>query len=597
MEADELSALTAQMSAAIGNVREITQQIAGNARQQAASLREVVETTREAAQELASTMSVVRAVREDVGDANASLEIASRHIAQLSHAVDRLAAQSRAGAEAIEQLIAVSARISEAVSFVDDVSQQTNLLALNASIEAARAGVHGRGFAVVAAEMRKLSDSTRTATAQMNVLLREITAKAGTATDVAVGTEDAARLGAESSALAEQALGSIASAVGSVASSFERVDRTIAAQASSTEELERASRGVLDISRSHHTAAAESTLSVNALAHQVKRLATGAGIAPLLHRERVLRVATILNDSPSAAAWQRFGSLVRERTGGAVSVELEIPYTGKGRGEVNAFDDLLSGELALASVGCSVAGNVIPQAQLLELPFLFESADHAFAVLDSPAGEEILAQAASAGLLAYGYLENGMRHFTTAAVPVRTPDDLRGLRLRVMESPVYLYFAEALGAIATPVPYFKLADALRSGEAQAQENPLINVRGLDLPRVQRHLTLSAHSYTPQIVCANPVVIEALGEHRGAVEDALREATAWHRGRAREMEREALAWLRARIEITELDAGAREAFRALATASVDRHIDRIVGAGRCAKLRAAAGALRPRRVRA
>ncbi len=578
------------MASAVDGLRGLTQQIAGSARRQAAALREVVETTQGAARELAATAAVVRAGRDDVGDARAAVAIAVEQIAGLAATVERLAGHSRAAADAIDQLLASSAQIAAAVAFVDDVAQRTNLLALNASIEAARAGDHGRGFRVVAGEMRTLAESTQSSTAEMTALLAQIDRKARAATAVARGSDEAVALGATASALAEGALASIASAVGSVGDTLARVDETIAAQAARTVQLERASHGVLDIARSHHTAATESTLAVNALAHHAKRLQVGGDPGTARGRHGVLRVATILNDSPSAAAWERFAALVAERTAGRVRVELDIPYTGNGRGEVGAFDDLLGGGLALASVGCSVSGNVIPAAQLFELPYLFDSAEHAFAVLDSPAGRAVLDEAQGVGLLAYGYLENGMRHFTSAQ-PIRAPEDLRGLRLRVMEAPVYLHFAEALGAIATPVPYFKLPEALRRGEVHAQENPLSNIRGLDLPAVQRYLTLSGHSYTPQIVFAGPAAMAALGDDRTAVEAALAEALRWHRARAREMEREALRWLRARCEVIELDAAARAAFRA-AAAAVDERIAHLVGPGRCAALRRAAAALRP-----
>ncbi len=580
------------MAGATEQLRGLTHRIAANARRQGAALRDVVETTQGAARELAATGGIVRAGRDDVADAHTAVDVASQQIDQLTGLVDRLAAQSRSASDAIDQLLTASTKISAAVAFVEDVSQRTNLLALNAAIEAARAGTHGRGFGVVAGEMRKLAESTRGATTDMKALLGEIGTRAGTATAIARGTADAVELGTTASALAEQALASIRSAVGSVAGALERVDGTIAAQAARVEELERSSHGVLDISRSHYTAAAESTLSVNALAHHAKRLEAGFGAAAVVPRRGVLRVATILNDSPSAAAWERFASLVHERTAGRVRVELDVPYTGKGRGEINAFDDLIGGELALASVGCSVAGNVVPAAQLFELPFLFDSAEHAFAVLDSPAGRAVLDEAGEVGLLAYGYFENGMRHLTSGAGPIRTPDDVRGLRLRVMEAPVYLHFAEALGAIATTVPYFKLPEALRSGEAQAQENPLTNIRGLDLPCTQRHLTLSGHSFTPQIVFANPAAMEVLGSDRKTVEGALAEAAAWHRERARAMERDALAWLRARMDVVELDERARDAFRT-ATAAVDERVAHLVAPGRCASLRSAAAALRHR----
>ncbi|MDE2572403.1 MAG: TRAP transporter substrate-binding protein, partial [bacterium] len=350
-----------------------------------------------------------------------------------------------------------------------------------------------------------------------------------------------------------------------------------------------ATEGVLEAARAHHSSAAESNLTINALAFHAADL--GAAAAPVVTRRAgVLRVAAVnQRTSPAGEALAHFAGLVAERTSGEVSVELDIPYGGKGRGETQALIELASGELSIASINCSVAGNILPAVQLLDLPFLCDSVAHALAVLDGPYGQRILADASESGLLALGFLENGIRHLTSNR-PVRRPEDLRDVRLRVQESPLYLYLADALGAIPTPVPYTQLAESLRRGTVEAQENPLSNIAALRLHEVQSSLTLTAHTYSCQIVFANERALEGLGELRRVVEGALRDAMTWHRRRARDVEQQALTELRSRMQVIDLTPEERRAF-AVAATSVDNRMGELVGVDAVRRIRSAAEAAR------
>ncbi|HVA38783.1 MAG TPA: DctP family TRAP transporter solute-binding subunit [Candidatus Dormibacteraeota bacterium] len=588
-DAKRLGGLAARFAAAVERVRAANRRIAGNADVQTNALREMHATAQSAARELGETIAVVGTARTDVGGAQEAVVSADDQIARLSNAVGELASSSRAGLEAIQGLLEVVERITTMVSYVEDVSERTNLLALNAAIEAARAGEHGRGFAVVATEVRKLADSTRSTTREMNALLAEIRQRADATRDVAVRSDEAVKASSTAADAGTLALQAISGAVAGVLGALDHVDRAMQAQAARSEELGRTAESLLTTARAHQSDAAESDLSGGVLDFHTAELSAAVAPNAIARRTGMLRAATILMGSPAAEALERFRALVAERTGGAVHVELDIPYRGKGKGETQALLDLASGELDLASVGCPVASNVLPDAQLFGLPFLFDSPRHAFAVLDGPFGREVLEQAAGAGLAAFGYCENGMRHFSNALRPIRRPDDLRGMRLRVQQAAVYLYLADALGAFAKPIPYVRLHEALRNGEADGQENPLTNTRASKLDDVQRYLTLSAHSYDPQIVLGNAESFERLGERRGIVEGALSEALAWHRARAREMERDALAYLRSRMEVNELTPEERRAFVEAARPVYDR-LAALVGERRIAALRAAAEAV-------
>lgn len=572
MEGLGTETIAAKMRVAIERVRRSSQQIANEAQTQAIALQQIVTTAEEAAEDLQTTLDLVGEARRRADQVDSELGNTLVQLESLTESVLTLATLTQNGSNAILDLLAVTRRIDEIVEFVRNVSERTNLLALNAAIEAARAGERGRGFSVVAGEVRKLADSTRTATQEMVTLLGEVRLRGEQTREISKNADFAVQASNQASETARAALAVIADAVRGTVETFGRVEEAIGGQAARSDQFGRSAESLLVLSRSHYSAAAQSVLSVNALEFHTVEL----GARPCEERIERLRIATVNEaESCSGRTIRHLKSLIEERTNGALRVEALVGYGAGGRGELQILMDVREGALAFAAVGAAIVGNILPQAQLFELPFLFESRNHAFRVLDGRYGRAMLATLEDFGLVGLGYIENGFRHLTSHVRPLRNPADIARMRIRVQESPVHVYTMDAVDAIPTPIPVFRLYQALQSGEVDGQHSPLPNTLSLRLHEVERYLTLTAHVYTPQFFVGNPNVMAALGEHEAVVRGAIGDAIAYNRRIAAEVDAEALASLQTRLEVHTPSADERAAWVA-ATAGVAERIGEDVG---------------------
>ena len=141
-------------------------------------------------------------------------------------------------------------------------------------------------------------------------------------------------------------------------------------------------------------------------------------------------------------------------------------------------------------------GNFVPETRILDLPFLFRDYAHARKVLDSQIGQDILTKFPAKGLVAIAWFENGYRHVTNNKRPIVKPEDLKGLKLRIMENKVHMEAFKTLGALPTPMNINEVFTALQTGTVDGQENPVPSILTLKHYTVQKYVSLTSHVYSP-----------------------------------------------------------------------------------------------------
>jgi tripartite ATP-independent transporter DctP family solute receptor len=144
--------------------------------------------------------------------------------------------------------------------------------------------------------------------------------------------------------------------------------------------------------------------------------------------------------------------------------------------------------------------NFVPQASIMDMPFIFPNRATAYATLDDPElQEKYFSFFPEKGFIAIGWTENEIRDFTNNKRPVRTPEDVKGLKVRVMNSPIYIDTFKQLGASPVGIPFPETYNALQTGVIDAQENPILTSVLMKFTEVNKYVTMTQHSVTECVI--------------------------------------------------------------------------------------------------
>jgi tripartite ATP-independent transporter DctP family solute receptor len=227
------------------------------------------------------------------------------------------------------------------------------------------------------------------------------------------------------------------------------------------------------------------------------------------------------------AAAAKMAELVKQRTNG--DVEITIYPANQLGNDAAMINGARGGTIDIVSSGASNYNGIVANTAAMELPFVFRSAQHAYTVLDGPVGTGVLNELAPHGLKGLAYWENGWRAFTNNKRPVKTPDDLKGLKIRSTPNPYHIQAFKLLGMNPSPMAIAELYTALEVGTFDAQEHPINVTWSSKFYEVQKHLTVSNHVYSPLILAMNKAKFDSLpANYQQIVVDAAREAAKYQR---------------------------------------------------------------------
>jgi TRAP-type transport system periplasmic protein len=298
---------------------------------------------------------------------------------------------------------------------------------------------------------------------------------------------------------------------------------------------------------------------MNPMTNAFARLALGAALlmpsmAQAEIKDRTLRFAfQNAQEHPQGQGAKKFADIVEQKSGGKIKVRL-FP-SGQLGGDLQTVSALQGGTIDLTVLNAGLLVGQVKEFGLFDLPFLFESGKEADAVVDGPFGRKLADLLPAKNLMSLGYWELGFRNLTNSRRPVTKLEEIQGLKVRVVQSPLYIDLFNTLGANAVPLPFPELYTALEQKTVDGQENPVTLINTSKFYEVQKHLTLTRHTYNPQIVIFSKRVWDRLdAEEKKLIEDAAQEARTFQREFSREQETKALEVVKAAgMQVVELPA--------------------------------------------
>lgn len=255
----------------------------------------------------------------------------------------------------------------------------------------------------------------------------------------------------------------------------------------------------------------------------------------------------------------KFEELVEAGSDGEIDVQI-FPSSQMGP-DREMIEGVQTGVLEMAIPPSSFFAGWDPAFAVIELPYMYPSKEVAWKVLNSEAGDAMLARVENQGLVGLGWLELGVRNVTNNVRPIVTPEDLEGIKLRTMKVPAHVATFETLGANPTPMNFGEVYSALQQGVIDGQENPLALITSQRFYEVQKYLSTTGHVFAVYMPVMAKYYYDSLTpEQQQLVRDFMAEARAYQAEIIAAEDAEQLETIRAAgVEVTELTPEQRKAF--------------------------------------
>ncbi|MEQ9561673.1 MAG: TRAP transporter substrate-binding protein [Woeseiaceae bacterium] len=254
-------------------------------------------------------------------------------------------------------------------------------------------------------------------------------------------------------------------------------------------------------------------------------LLTGCGKRDAAISRPLFTADTHPDEYPTVQALHHIDRVLDQRTNG--EMRLRIYAGGQMGAEKDTLEITIFGGLDLNRVNLAPLNSIVPETIVLALPFLFRSIVHSRAAFDGAPGRKILDAMTPHGMRGMCYFDSGARSFYNTKRPIITPDDMKGLKVRVQNSDIYVSMVQALGANPTPIPYGEVYQALVQGVVDGAENNWPSYESSRHFEVARHYSQTGHVMAPEVLVASQRSWDRMSQEEQAHLQAAVDASVPH----------------------------------------------------------------------
>lgn len=231
--------------------------------------------------------------------------------------------------------------------------------------------------------------------------------------------------------------------------------------------------------------------------------------APLVDARDFRSAEVHPGDYPTTLAVRYMGKQLSDQTKGRLGIR--VYPSGSLGSEKDNIEQLRIGGLDMMRVHVGALNSVVPETIVTALPFMFRSVGHMRKVFDGPVGDEILAAMETQGLIGLALYDGGSRSFYTAKKPINTLADMKGMKVRVPQSDLFVAMIESLGANPTPMPLGEVYTALKTGIVDAAENNIPSYEASRHFEAAKYYNVSEHSHAPDVLVFSKRVWDKLSK--------------------------------------------------------------------------------------